>query len=255
VVDLLEPFTDAPERSVLVVDFDGTLAPIVDDPALARPLPGAAEALQRLAARLGQVAVVSGRPVDFLRRHLPAPGLDIFGQYGLERLEGGRVVILPAAREWTEAVAEAARRAERAVPGLHVERKGDVAVTLHWRRNRAVEAEALALAVRLTAELGLAAQPGRLAVELRPPLPVDKGTVAEELADGAHAALVAGDDHGDLPFFDALDRLTAAGRLGHGMRVAVTSPEAPPALLQRADHQVDGPPGLLALLERLADLV
>lgn len=254
-LDPLRPLVEAPGRSVVVVDFDGTLAPIVDDPAQARPLPGAVDALGRLAARLQRVAVVSGRPVDFLRRHLAAPGVMIVGQYGLERLEGGQVVVHPAAREWTQAVAEAARRAELAVPGLHVERKGDVAVTLHWRRNRAVEAEALALAVRLTAELGLAAQPGRLALELRPPLPVDKGTVAEELAGGAHAALVAGDDHGDLPFFDALDRLTAGGRLGHALRVAVTSPEAPRALLERADHQVDGPPGLLALLERLADLV
>ncbi|MGH9037669.1 MAG: trehalose-phosphatase [Acidimicrobiia bacterium] len=252
---MLQPFTEAPERCVVVVDFDGTLAPIVDDPALARPLPGAAEVLDRLAGHLGQVAVVSGRPVDFLRRHLAASRVTIVGQYGLERLEGGRVMIHPAAREWTDAVAEAARRAEVAVPGVHVERKGEVAVTLHWRRNRAVEAEALALAVRLTAELGLAAQPGRLALELRPPLPVDKGTVAEELAGDAHAALVAGDDHGDLPFFDALDRLTAAGRLDYGLRVGVVSPEAPPALLARADHQVDGPPGLLALLDRLAGLV
>lgn len=240
---------------MVVVDFDGTLAPIVDDPAQARPLPGAVDALGRLAARLGRVAVVSGRPVEFLRRHLPPGGPAIFGQYGLERLESGQVVILPAAREWVGAVAEAARRAEAAVPGLHVERKGEVAVTLHWRRNRVLEAEALALGVRLTAELGLAAQPGRLALELRPPLHVDKGTVAEALADGAHAALVAGDDHGDLPFFDALDRLTAAGRLDHGLRVGVASPEAPLTLLERADHQVEGPTGLLALLDGLAGLV
>jgi trehalose 6-phosphate phosphatase len=252
---VLQPFAEAPERSVVVVDFDGTLAPIVDDPAAARPLPGAAGTLDRLAGRLGRVAVVSGRPVEFLRRHLVAPGVALIGQYGLERLEGGQVRVHPAAREWTGAVAEAARRAEATIPGLHVERKGEVAVTLHWRRNRAVEAEALALAVRLTAELGLAAQPGRLALELRPPLPVDKGTVTDELAGDAHAALVAGDDSGDLPFFDALDRLTAAGRLSHGLRVAVASSEAPRALLSRADHQVDGPAGLLALLERLAVLV
>ena len=239
----------------MVVDFDGTLAPIVDDPDAARPPTGAAELLERLAGRLGRVAVVSGRPVEFLHRHLDAPRATIVGQYGLERLEGGRVMVHPAAREWTEAVAEAARRAEATVPGLHIERKGDVAVTLHWRRNRAVEAEALALGVRLTAELGLTAQPGRCALELRPPLAVDKGTVAEELAGGAHAALVAGDDYGDLPFFDALDRLTAAGRLGHGLRVAVFSPEAPPALLLRADHRVDGPGGLLSLLEALAERV
>jgi trehalose 6-phosphate phosphatase len=255
VLDPFHPFVEAPERSVVVVDFDGTLAPIVDDPALARPLPDAVGALGRLTRRLRRVAVVSGRPVDFLRRHLPDPGPDIFGQYGLERLEAGRVVILPAAREWMPAVAEAARRAEAALPGLHVERKGGVAVTLHWRRSPALESDALGLGRQLATELGLTAQPGRLALELRPPLPVDKGTVAEELADGAHAALVAGDDHGDLPFFDALDRLIAAGRLERGLRVAVASPEAPPALLERADHQVDGPSGLLALLEQLADLV
>ncbi len=239
---------------MVVVDFDGTLAPIVADPAEARPLPGAVEVLGRLARRLSRVAVVSGRPVDFLRRHLPAPGPDVFGQYGLERVEGGQVVIPAAAREWTPAVAEAARRAEAALPGLHVERKGEVAVTLHWRRAPGLESEARTLGLQLATELGLAAQPGRLALELRPPLPVDKGTVAEEVAGGAHAALVAGDDHGDLPFFDALDRLLAAGQLGSGLRVAVASPETPPALLARADHQVDGPQGLLSLLEQLADL-
>ncbi|MGH8991943.1 MAG: trehalose-phosphatase, partial [Acidimicrobiia bacterium] len=97
---------------MVVVDFDGTLAPIVDDPAQARPLPGAVSALGRLAVRLARVAVVSGRPVDFLRRYLPPPGPDLFGQYGLERLEAGRVVVAPGAREWMPAVAEAARRVE-----------------------------------------------------------------------------------------------------------------------------------------------
>ncbi|MGH8972750.1 MAG: trehalose-phosphatase [Acidimicrobiia bacterium] len=238
---------------MVVVDFDGTLAPIVDDPAQARPLPGVVEILERLAARLARVAVVSGRPAGFLRRHLASPGLTVAGQYGLERLEEGEVVIHPDAREWMPAVAEAARRAVAALPGLHVERKGEVAVTLHWRRAPGLEADALALGRQLAVELGLAAQPGRLALELRPPLPVDKGTVAEELAAGAHAALVAGDDHGDLPFFDALDRLTAAGRLDHGLRVAVASPESPPALMERADLAVDGPAGLLAVLAQLAD--
>ncbi|MGH9042853.1 MAG: trehalose-phosphatase, partial [Acidimicrobiia bacterium] len=116
----------------MIVDFDGTLAPIVEDPAQARPLPGAVEALEELADRLGKVAVVSGRPVDFLRRHLPGTTrLMVVGQYGLERLEAGEVAVLPEAREWAAAVADAAREAEAGLPGLHVERKGEVAVTLH----------------------------------------------------------------------------------------------------------------------------
>jgi trehalose 6-phosphate phosphatase len=255
VLDLLRPFAREPNRSVVVVDFDGTLAPIVEDPAAARPLPGIVEVLGRLAQCLVRVAVVSGRPADFLRGHLSLPALTVAGQYGLERLEDGQVVIHPDARAWVPAVAEAARRAERALPGLHVERKGEVGVTLHWRRAPGLEADALSLGRQLANELGLATQPGRLALELRPPLPVDKGTVAEELATGAYAALVAGDDHGDLPFFDALDRLTAAGRLDHGLRLGIASPEAPPALLRRADLVIDGPAGLLAVLDQLGSAI
>lgn len=252
---LLRPFVEQPERSVAIVDFDGTLAPIVDDPASARLLPAAADALARLAARLGRVAVVSGRPVEFLRAAIPVPGLTLVGQYGVERLEGGQIVVDPAAAAHAGAVSAAAAEAEAALPGLVVERKRGVAVTLHWRRAPELEEQARALGGRLAARHGLALQPGRLALELRPPVGVDKGTAAEALADGAAAALMAGDDSGDVAAFSAFDRLVEGGRLGHALRVAVRSPEAPAALLERADYQVDGPPGLAALLDRLAGAV
>jgi trehalose 6-phosphate phosphatase len=95
----------------------------------------------------------------------------------------------------------------------------------------------------------------RMGMELRAPVPVDKGTVVAELAAGRHAALFAGDDHGDLVGFAALDQLVASGRLDHAVRVAVRSDEAPPALLEAADYQVDGPAGMAALLRRIADSV
>jgi trehalose 6-phosphate phosphatase len=237
----------------VVVDFDGTLAPIVDDPAAARPLPAARDVLGRLAARFGRVAVVSGRPAAFLHQMLPAVGLVLVGQYGLERWEDDRAVPDPRAVAFAEAVAEAAAAAEAAQPELVVERKGTIAVTLHWRVAPGLEDQALALGRHLAARYGLVLQPGRLALELRPPLPVDKGTATEQLADGFHAALMAGDDQGDVAAFAALDRLVARGRLGHRLRVGVRSPEAPPNLLEAADYQVDGPAGLAALLTRLAD--
>ena len=236
----------------MIVDFDGTLAPIVDDPAAARALPAAGETLARLAqGPLGRVAVVSGRPVAFLRHALPGDGLVLIGQYGLERLEGDRVIVEAAAVPYFAAVAAAAAEAQAALPELLVERKGEVAVTLHWRATPHLEAKALALGHRLARRFGLAAQPGRLALELRPPVHVDKGTAAEALASGAHAALMAGDDHGDVAAFGALDRLLAAGRLEHALRIAVRSPEAPAALLEQADYRVDGPPGLVDLLRGL----
>ena len=238
----------------MLLDFDGALAPIVADPEAARPGPEAVAAVERLVAAMGLVAVVSGRPVAFLAAVLgDDPRLLLIGQHGLERLAGGRRQVDPRVEPWRAAVATAAGEAEAAMPALVIERKGDIAVNLHWRARPDLAEGAAAFGRRLAEIHGLDALPMRMALELRPPVPVDKGTVVTELGADRHAALFAGDDHGDLAAFAALDRLVAAGRLDHAVRVAVRSDEAPPALLEAADHQVDGPAGLAALLTRMAD--
>lgn len=252
---LLVPFAERPERSAVIVDFDGTIAPIVDDPAQARPLPAAQEALGRLVGRLERVAVVSGRPVAFLREVLPVDGLALVGQYGLQRLEDGVVVTDPRAQAAASAVEAAAREAETRLPALTVERKEGVAVTFHWRTAPELEAEALALGRHLAQTYDLALQPARLALELRPPVGMDKGTAARALVDGSHAALAAGDDHGDVATFRALAQLRDQGRLAHCLRVAVRSAEVPAELLAEADDEVEGPAGLAELLHLLADAV
>ena len=56
----------SPAATLLATDFDGTLSLIVDDPDAAVPLPGAVQVLQSLASSLGELAVVSGRPIEFL---------------------------------------------------------------------------------------------------------------------------------------------------------------------------------------------
>jgi trehalose 6-phosphate phosphatase len=254
-VTLLSTLATSPARAAVIVDFDGTLAPIVDDPPAAAPLPEAVATLGRLARSVGRVAVVSGRPVSFLRERLPVEGLVIFGQYGVERFEGTEVTTVPAAACWMDAVRQTADKAEAELPDLFVERKGDVAVGLHWRRRPDLETEATDLGRRLAAEFGLRLEPGRQTLELRPPLDVDKGTAVEELASAASAALFIGDDRGDLAAFDALTRLVDEGRLAHAVRVAVRSAEAPAELLERADLVVDGPRGALRLLDELVALV
>jgi trehalose 6-phosphate phosphatase len=88
-----------------------------------------------------------------------------------------------------------------------------------------------------------------MSVELHPPIDADKGTALEQLVEGLGAVLFAGDDHGDLPAFDALDRL--AGRGVDTVRVAVASAEVPRELVDRADVVVDGPAALVALLRTL----
>jgi trehalose 6-phosphate phosphatase len=88
--------------------------------------------------------------------------------------------------------------------------------------------------------------------ELRPAVRSDKGDAVRKVvaSSGARSVVVAGDDLGDLPAFAAVAALAAEGR--DGLRVAVRSPESPPALLAAADLVVDGPAGLQELLERLA---
>lgn len=251
---LLAALAADPARAAVIVDFDGTLAPIVDDPPAAVPLPEAAATLGRLAGRYGRVAVVSGRPVAFLRERLPADGLTLFGQYGVERFDGTEVTTLPDAARWHDAVRRAADEAQAELPDLFVERKGDMAVGLHWRRHPDLAVKATDLGRRLAAQYGLRLEPGRQTLELRPPLDVDKGTAVEELAGAVSAALFIGDDRGDLAAFDALTRLVDEGRLAHAVRVAVRSAEAPAELLEGADLVVDGPRGALRLLDELGAL-
>jgi trehalose 6-phosphate phosphatase len=246
----LGPWLTSPETAGVFTDFDGTLAPIVDDPAAAGPLPGAEAVLAGLAERFARVAVISGRPVAYLLEQLGGAGSVILsGLYGLERARAGTVEEVPAALPWREVVARVAGEAEAAAPpGVRVERKG-LAVTLHVRtapeQARWVEEWAAARA----AETGLVAHPGKMSVELRPPVDADKGTVVTELARGLEAVCFLGDDRGDLPAFAALSELSAGGV--QTLAVAVSSHEAPAELLEAADIVVPDPEAALFLLETL----
>jgi trehalose 6-phosphate phosphatase len=254
----LEPFAVPGRRAAVAVDYDGAIAPVVPDPAHAVALPAALDALAGLVERVTLVAIVSGRTIDFLRAHVTCGGAVLVGQYGLERLVDGEVVVDERALAFVDAVRAAADAATRTWPDLLVERKGEVALTVHWRRAPNAAPDPAALAA-LAHEHGLKLQPARMAAELRPPVPTDKGTAFETLLDGGFgwdAAAFVGDDAADLAAFDALDRMqraTAAGpRPLHTARVAVRSSEIPAELLRRADVVVDGPPGVADVLSRLA---
>ena len=145
------------------------------------------------------------------------------GQYGLERDEGGRVLHDPRAALHEGAVAAAAAEAEARWPALLIERKGRVAVTVHWRTAPAHAPSAREIE-DLARSHGLTVVPGRMAAELRPPVPVDKGSALADLlaVDGLTAAAFAGDDHGDLAAFAALVRWADGESSGRSvLRIAV----------------------------------
>ncbi len=247
----------------MVTDFDGTLAPIVEDPATARPLPGTATLLTRLARRFGVVAVVSGRPAAFLVEHLVtagtagavpgAEGVHLIGLYGLESAAaGGGVVVEPAAEPWRAVVAEVAGRLGADTPaGVGVESK-DLAVTVHWRRAPAAAGWAADRVAAEAGRSGLVAHRGRRSLELRPPLAIDKGTVLRRLVGSCSAACYLGDDLGDLPAFTALSDWAARdGR--DGVAVAVIDEETAPDVAALADLTLTGPEAAVGLLAWLAD--
>jgi trehalose 6-phosphate phosphatase len=248
----LAPLLRDPATTAILTDFDGTLSPIVTDPEKAVALPAVPGVLARLAEHYAAVAVVSGRPVTFLARHLSGagPSLRLFGVYGLEWMEDGVVRVAPEAEPWLAPAADVAAAARReAPPGVGVEAKG-AALAIHWRRAPEAGSWAQAFAEDWAGRTGMLLQPGRRALELRPPLLIDKGQVVEAVAGACSAACFAGDDAGDLPAFAALDRLARRGL--DIVKVAVADEESPGELVAAADVVVAGPVEAVALLDALA---
>jgi trehalose 6-phosphate phosphatase len=244
----IDALVEHPAETVILSDYDGSLAPIVPRPEDAVALPAAYDALSALVGPFGRVGLVSGRPVEFLAERLPVPGLVYAGLYGMEVMVDGERRVDPAVAAFGPAVAAAAAEADERLAGTIVERKAGVSVTLHWRTTPDRAGEVVAVAAELAARHGLAQLPTRFAVELRPPVAIDKGTAAAALIGGFSVAAFAGDDTGDLAAFAALGRAADEGRIARACRIGVRSPEMPDALPGLVDCLVDGPAGLVELL-------
>ena len=233
---LLARLAAEPTRGALLLDVDGTLAPIVDVPADAAVPEETRIELRRLHGRYGLVACVSGRPSADAERIVGVPELVYVGEHGLE--------LSPDAPAWRERL----HRFAATVDWNDVELK-PLTVSFHYRRapdeddaRRTLDA----VATRARAE-SLVARFGRKVLELRPPLDAHKGTAVRHLLrqHGLTRALYAGDDTTDLDAFAALDGLELA------VRVAVVTKESPPALRGAADVVVGSPAEVLELLRAL----
>ena len=240
-------------------DIDGTLAPIVDDPAAAAVPQATRELLSALAERYGLVGCLTGRRALDARRIVGVEEIAYAGNHGFEMLPPGAGT--PAADPAVGGREEAARRfvatlgTERLlVAGIRVEDKGAIQA-LHWRgASREADAadEARALA-NLARAAGLVPRWGRKVLEIRPVAGIDKGSAATRMLRerGVAAALFGGDDVTDLDAFQALRWLSRSERLRAAVCVGVASSEQPEELAARTDVVVDGPEGFVLLLEEL----
>jgi trehalose 6-phosphate phosphatase len=231
----LARLAESPERSALLLDVDGTLAPIVERPEDARVPDETRGELQRLAARYALVACISGRASADAARVVGVDGIRYVGEHGLE--------LAPEAREWAERLHEFAAGA-----GWPAEEK-ELSLAFHYRTAEDPDAARVTLerlAERAGTE-GFRPRWGRMVLEVRPPLDVDKGTAVRQLLEeaGLQRAMYAGDDSTDLDAFRGLDGLELA------VRVAVSSAEGPADLGTAADLVVGSPAALLELLREL----
>jgi len=236
--DLLAQLTADPGAAGLFLDFDGVLAPIVDRPEDAVPPPETRAELERLVASYAIVAVVSGRATEDVRERVAVEGVVCIGSHGLE--------LAPQADRWRRVITAFAASAPW--PPEETEVKG-LAVAFHFRSHED-EQEAVRELDRIAeaaACVGLMARYGRKVLEVLPPVGSHKGTAVRHLLEerNLRRALAAGDDTTDLDAFAALDELEVA------VRVAITSEESPPLLVESADLVLGSTDEFLALLRRL----
>jgi len=271
-MDVVEPLTEvgaaalraistSPQGTLVALDFDGTLAPIIDDPERAVADPDAVAALVELGTLVGTVAVVTGRPARVAVRLGGFAGREglgsmvVLGQYGVERWDAatGEFDLPPEPAEVTAAGEELPALLESlGLADARIEHKGR-ALGVHTRELEHPKKAFRKLVdpVRALAERhGLTVEPGRNVLEIRAP-GTDKGDAVRRLVaeTGATQIIFAGDDLGDLPAFEAVAALREQGV--PGLLVASASHEED-ALSSRADVVVDGPAGIAVWLRDLS---
>lgn len=253
---------DSAHGCIIGLDYDGTLAPIVDDPREAWIHPAMPALLKNLCRTTRTVAIITGRPAHqaimlggFDDLANDCPNLIVLGHYGNEHWSStDRRVVAPPVPSGISGFV-------RHLPGLiraldlepWVEEKG-IAVAVHCRRLAdppGAYATLLPPLTKLAADHGLVIEPGRLVIEARAP-GMDKGIALRTLIDRIHptAVVFAGDDRGDLLAFEELARLDRAGL--PTLRLCSGSPEEP-RLADEADVILDGPDGIAAFLQAFLD--
>jgi trehalose 6-phosphate phosphatase len=229
----------APSDVLIVTDYDGTIAPIVSDPARAVPVPGSAEHLASLATLARGVAVLSGRSEESLRAFLPIPGVALIGENGIEALTGDERAHLRELR------ARATAAVER-WPGVVVEAK-PASLSVHFRSQPEVAAELEQILAKLIAGSGLMMVANRMVFDIQSRRGSKVRTMCRLMREMKPAAvLYAGDSRDDAH----VHRCLTTARVAR-LCIEIMSDEVPAGLFKNADLVLDGPEEMASFLGRL----
>ncbi|HVE68014.1 MAG TPA: trehalose-phosphatase [Solirubrobacteraceae bacterium] len=255
----LAPLRADPARSAVLLDVDGTLAPIVRHPDDATVPEAVRSVLIAVAKAYGVVACVSGRRAADARRIVSIGSIAYVGAHGGELLRPGSVTseVDQGLEDWTRRVQEFARESDDANLSrlrVRLEDKSSI-VAFHWRGtpDEAAARGAVEEIANRAEAVGLSIHWGRKVLEVRPPVKMDKGIGVRRLLREADvsAALYAGDDNTDLDAFAALADLRDSGRLDVAVCVGVGSEEGPREIAERADVVLEGPADVRRMLAAL----
>lgn len=256
----LAPFVESAADTVIFLDLDGTLAPIMPRPDDVSVSASISKLIRDLSHKYLAVAIVSGRPATEAKRIVGNSELAYIGNHGFETMLPGRaVVVCDEAQPFVASIRELvdfSRSLEELVDsGIWLEDKV-ATMSLHYRRAQDPEA-AKALIVQhiypKIKELGLDPREGRMVVEVRPPVPINKGVAIGQLMDrlSTRQAIYIGDDTTDI---DAFEELRARRRRKfRTLCVGVISDEMPAELPKFSDVLVERVSGVELALTLLAD--
>ena len=260
-LELMEWATGRRPTSI-VCDIDGTLAEIAPTPGEAKLAPGARDVLLRLTGLVDVVAVVSGRSAPDAGLMVDLPGVLVIGNHGFEWLKDGVRIVDPSVEaaipDIATALSEIASQIalEPALSGTIVENK-ELSGSIHYRQTAHHDLSRVRLLdlARVEADrFGLRVTEGRMVIELRPAIEINKGVALRRIIelDRLNGMVFLGDDVTDVDGFRALTSLRSEMDFA-GVSIAVSDSEAKPEVIDAADASVSGVPACVQLLEMLAD--
>lgn len=240
----------------LLTDIDGTISSVAPTPDEARVDPEAAQTLKALVPKLALVAAITGRGTQYASDMVGVSGMVYAGNHGLEDMLDGQITLVPEAIPFVGKVAKvfAEARPQVSSSGVLWEDKG-ITGSVHYRQaadHEKARDEITRVLAPLASQVGLALHEGRMIVELRPAVNLNKGGAVRRLVQrfSLQGVVFLGDDVTDTDAFRVLHELRAHGDVS-AVCVGVLSAETPPAVVDLADVTVSGVPGVVELLKWL----
>jgi trehalose 6-phosphate phosphatase len=229
----------------LITDVDGTISPTAPTPAQAEVSPLCRRYLSILSEKLALVAAISGRPAVVVKNMLRIDRMVCIGNHGLERWSEGQTKLVVEAKEYPEIIKAAVKELSRllTIDGISIEDKGATA-TIHYRlcpEPELAKAKIHAALKDLAPAKHLRIMEGKMAINLLPPVSINKGTTTLTLIRDyrLRGGIYLGDEYTDIDAFRAIHNVP--GDLAfQGFAIGVTSPEMPAGLVSEADFSLNG---------------